>query len=345
MTQQNPTFRPPWVPTKANIAERLRESTVGHHRAQAAAQVAAEEPAPVDSAPSGASVEEDAGPKMKVEDVAPDHRITYGEITIAQCEIDQRIQRPLVPKHVAEIARNWNISAAGTVVISVRIDPETGEERYILLDGQQRFNGALKAGYKGSLRAEFHYDLTLAQEAQLFRLYNNKRAVGTTVKFNASVFEGDTSTEGVLANAIERILRELNIERTPRGFNAVNLAMRIARHNNGLLAFRWALEVIQETWKIKPGHDTDYKSEIVEALALLYLAHGTLIDRDRMVRLLREGTKDEGTLIGSGKSRRQIHKGTLVPNIINEINFIYNRQLRESGGRRLPEWDVKRRGL
>lgn len=356
MTQQNPAFVPPTRPGPSTVAERLRHQggtfTPPGTDALAAAAAKARAPEVVGKVVDYDGPEFDEVTEVNVTEVPDDvvtftgtganYRVRYGTITFAECEIDSRIQRGVLQGHVNKIAKEWNLRAAGQIIISVRVD-ENGRERFIVLDGQQRLNGGLRAGYKGPIRAEFHYDLTLEEEAELFRLHNNKRSVSTNVKFEASLHEGNASHAGRVANAIANTLLDLGIDRGPKGFNAVDMAVRIVEHNNGLTSFRWALEVCQETWKMKKGADPDYKPPIVEALALLYLTHGNMIDRDRMIRLLREATKDESTLIGAAKSRQTVHKGTLTPNMINEILNIYNKQLRESGGRRLPEWDVRQR--
>jgi hypothetical protein len=264
--------------------------------------------------------------------------VRTGLIAFNEVEIDERVQRPLDEILVNKIAKKFNERALGAVTISVR--EQDGVERYILLDGQQRMNGAARAGFKGRVRAIFFYGLTLQQEAEMFRELNTKHSVSAFHKFRVALTE---ELPGPVA--IKAILDEMNVPlSTNLGFSAVSVAERVAKLQGGPDSFRWALKVIHEVY----GRDTPrqiYNGVVVEALALLHNTFGNQIDTKRLVeKLLTKGSGVAGVnfIVGQGRTNRSVDKGSLVPNVMNAYINVYNLGLHRNSANALPKVQTRK---
>jgi hypothetical protein len=261
--------------------------------------------------------------------------IRTGTIYARECEIDPDIQRPEQLGLINKIAKNLRPRALGVLTISVReeVDAEgKAIERYIVLDGQQRMRGTIKADYDKPLRAQFLYGLTREEEAELFRLLNDRLGVGVKYLYHVGLTEKRPDVIG-----IQRILDDLGIPTGPRGFEAYSVALRLARLPEGLPALRWALEVMKEAY----GHEGDtkiYDYRVVEALSLLKVRDGKKIKTPDLVnKLIKEGG-GIARVIGNGKTWQLANKSRLLPGVFTAIVRIYNTGLHKDGPHILEDW-------
>ncbi|GLZ33938.1 hypothetical protein Lesp02_61260 [Lentzea sp. NBRC 105346] len=97
------------------------------------------------------------------------HRVTHERVKIADLKVDRNAQRTLNRRRAATIAVEWVPEAAGTIVISRRVD---GTD--YIVDGQTRTEGARLAGAT-EMDAEVHHGLSEADEATLF-LFKNRES-------------------------------------------------------------------------------------------------------------------------------------------------------------------------
>jgi len=180
--------------------------------------------------------------------------------------IDPSVQRPINEAQVAAIAADFNPDALGTVTVSIRDNDD-----WVLLDGQQRLNGAELAQYEGTVNCNFYRGLSRQQEAALFRRLNTRRPVAAPALFKVAVTEGEPQ-----AVQINDLLNVLGIRvGGTGGFNAISVARRVASWENGMIDLRWALDVCANVWGVEGKH---LDGRIIEGLALLHHRDGAAID-------------------------------------------------------------------
>lgn len=260
------------------------------------------------------------------------HYRKFGWLPIAQLEIDERVQRPEVPSEVNKIAREFDENALGTAVVSCRINPDTGEEHYIVLDGRQRRAGSLKAGFEGNIRVDVHYNLTLADEARLFRILNERKAVQPVQLFRNALIERNEH-----ALAVQKILDDLGIPfGTPKGYSGAKSSLRLVARRGGPTSFRWALEKVQQIYDTE-GDGGCYDAAVVEAFYWLYDHFGIRIDEDNLYNKLARLGGGTADLVGHAKNIKSMRGGRLSVNLIRAIIARYNHDKR-SARTKLPDW-------
>lgn len=249
--------------------------------------------------------------------------VENGWVKFSEVEIDPQVQRPLNEGQVNAIAGDLNPDALGTVTVSIRANG-----RKILLDGQQRFNGALRAGYDEQVNCNFYRGLNLAEEAKLFRQLNNRKNVSAPSLFRVAVTEGDPQ-----ALAINDLFKALGVTvGGSGGFNAIAAARRVAEWPGGIVDLRWALDVCANTWGIE-GKNLD--GRLIEALAMLHHRDSELIDTDMLRRKLAGTPGGVQRIIGDARVIKGMRGGRLPIAVIDALIGIYNVKLSKNA---LQEW-------
>lgn len=299
--------------------------------------------APTSEKPTGIGLVASAGDKRQdtISDVSTGFKPEgvgayreFGWLSLEELEIDERIQRAEVTSHVNKIAKNFREELLGTAVVSARFDAPTGKYRYFVLDGQQRRAGARKHGYKGNIRVDVHYNLTLADEARLFLGLNERKPVQPIQMFKDEIIAGNVD-----AIAVQKILDSLNITfGTPKGYSGAKSALRLVARPNGATILRWALVQVQKIYDGE-GKGGCYDAAVVEAFYWLYDHHGTRVDEDNLYAKL--SSKGGGTddLVGHAKTIKSVRGGRIGVNLIRAIIARYNHDKR-SAKTKLPDWTL-----
>lgn len=265
----------------------------------------------------------------------PEHKREFGWVKLSDLVVDEDVQRPLNPGEVARIAADFNEQALGTVTVSARVDPDTGDVTFILIDGQQRRAGALKAGFDGIVRADVHYGLSTRDEAKLFRQLNFRRAVSPNQLFRVALVEEDPDTM-----AVHKILTDLGISfATPRGFNGSKTALKLIKRRNGETALRWAFTQAQKIYDAD-GRGGCYDTVVIEALWHLYQHFGSRIDEDNLYLKLAKHGGGTPDLIGQARTIKMARQGRLLTNVIRAILVRYNANKHVGSRAILPDWTL-----
>lgn len=270
---------------------------------------------------------------IQIDDVG--HYVDHGWLPLSDMEIDSRVQRPEVPTEINKIARTFMKEALGTAVVWARWDEEAGKFRYFVLDGQQRRAGALLAGYKGDIRVDVHYNLTLPTAARLFRVLNEKRNVSPVELFKIALTEEDPN---VLA--VQKILDDLKIPfGTPKGYSGAASARRLVARRNGTTNLRWALTQVQNIYD-ETRKGGCYDAQVVEAFFWVFDHFGSQIDEENLYAKLASHKNGSDGLVGHAKTIQTVRNGSLAINLIRALIARYNEGLR-SARRKLPDWTVE----
>jgi len=129
-------------------------------------------------------------------------------VPVAKIFLDARYGRPPIQKYVDRMASSWDRSKVGVLYLSLR-----SSGMYAALDGmQRRLSCEIAEGSEACLPARVWIDLSVEQEAELFRAFNQDRAALTPGDiFRAKLAAGDLASLN-----IRRIVEE----------NGFHIAMR-----------------------------------------------------------------------------------------------------------------------
>lgn len=109
-------------------------------------------------------------------------------LPIALLKVDHAYQRDLSMALVQKIARNYDLSAAGPIVVSKRTNGE-----YFIVNGQHRAAGAQMAG-ETEILAQVVHGLSAEQEAELRLKGNTRRSDSSFERFRAQRAAGHADT-------------------------------------------------------------------------------------------------------------------------------------------------------
>jgi hypothetical protein len=237
--------------------------------------------------------------------------------------VDREVQRDYTDQNrVAKIVKDFHPEALGTLIISRR------EDGFLhIIDGAHRQESAVKAGYTDPLDCAVYEGLTKAEEAAMFRLYNNTRAVNVIDRFRVRVKEGDPAA--VVLNGILQANGWKVSQSKGRGcFAAVaafeevyNRRVRAKEGGSAIGVCGAVIAVITEAW----GLDSDgVRAELVKGIGLVYLRYGQEIDGKKLVRILQGHKGNARGLSGRAKGLAAARGGLVADSVaeilVNELN-------------------------
>lgn len=251
-----------------------------------------------------------------------------GKIRFSQTEVDPSVQREVVNQEVDAIAADFDPNALGFISVSVR---PTGQN--ILLDGLQRKTAASMVDYDEPVDCIFHYGLSRAQEAALFRRLNFRSNVSSIAGYKVAITEGLPE-----ALAVDSVLREFGIPigggKGGGAFQAVRRALRIVSLPDGVDDLRFAFSVA--TFAFVSGTNVQpLDGVIIEALAMIHRRYKDAINIDDLKARLASRPNGQPGIMGEARTRKGIRGGRLPVAVVDVILAEYNLRRTKS---RLPEW-------
>lgn len=243
--------------------------------------------------------------------------------------VDRTVQRSLETSRAERIAQDFDRAALGTFVVSHRADGT-----YHLIDGQHRHAVViLLGGDDWPLNCEVHEGLTRAQEARMFRLLNNSKAVNVLDKFLVRIQEGDPVAVGINV-ILERHGWTVSMSKNTGTFVAVSAIEKPFRRagEHGAALVDWVINVCTESW----GHSADgVRNEIVTGLSLLWLRHRDAIDTAKLIAELQGFVGGARGLVGRARSLKEFRGGTIGDAMAEHLTHLVNSKRRIN---RLPQW-------
>jgi hypothetical protein len=246
--------------------------------------------------------------------------------------VDPRVQRALDPRRVRAIAAELDFAALGTLVVSHR-----GDGTYHLVDGQTRV-AALKESGNGEYEADckIFENLTLAEEAKLFRLTNNTKQVKPTTKFVIRVVEGEPK-----AVAMNQILER----------NGWKVTGAVSRGNfSAVAALEWvydgaglyepgnldACDTVINVLTVAFGLNQDgMRAELVRGMGLVVLRYGEELDLRKLATDLSQHDGGPTGVIGDARQLRKLRSANIAHAMAEVLVGMVNKGRRT---RRIPEW-------
>jgi len=239
--------------------------------------------------------------------------------------------RPLNQTRVKRLVETWDDQAVGPLLLSMRPD-----DRYAVIDGHHRMQAAMQKGIT-ALDALVYIDLTLADEARLYRKFGDYLKQTPLDKYHAGIAEGMPEYL-----AIQRTLQAhnlhvpVNLGTTNDTVDAVDALIRVSR-DLGLHILNDTLGLLRSAWG---GEHRAYRSSIVMGLAH-FLARYQQAPNYNQLRLIRH-MRETGMAEIEVKARA-IHAAQ-GPNTISMAwgqAFLYFHDLRVREENKLGAWTRK----
>lgn len=261
--------------------------------------------------------------------VATEHelgaRTIFAHVPIKDTFVEPAYGRPQDGPLIRKLAREWDERAIGVVMLSLRPDG-----RYAIIDGQHRIEVARRMGAI-EIPARVHIDLSIEEEARLYRLYAVRKQQSTIDRFRAGVVERDPALLRVKA-----IVESLGMDVRPTGgvqsgsgcVGAVGALTRVyGRYGPGMLEL-----VLRTLYAAFGDRSNAYSLQMINGMAAFIVRFEDKCDWVRLVTRLR----DEGLLeITQRFNAARRAWGGETENAIGQIIMdIYNKGLQH----RLGPW-------
>lgn len=217
---------------------------------------------------------------MTIPGEAEGRRFTVETLTANLLDVDPHVQRRLNEMRVNKIASDFHEAALGVLIVSARPtgDPDR-EYRYVVLDGQTRLEAIRKftgtADTKMPVVCQVFYNLTRAEEAEIFIEHNDRAAVRKIDLFRLALVAGhEWAVE--LDAVVKRHGYEASDAAVPeRRFTAISTAQKVLKLPEGMDALDRAFDFLARSW----GYRVNAASaEAVDGLSLLFHRHGKDVD-------------------------------------------------------------------
>lgn len=254
-------------------------------------------------------------------------------VALDSITFDLRVQRTegVDQRRVDKIAANFDPAALGLFILSERKDGTL-----VGLDGMHRCFGARKAGYTELVEARIFVGLSLAEEASLFLMYNDKKDPSAISKYNARVISGDPVFED-----IDSILRSHGWEvanRSEPGFISCPLKVEVVyRKGAGSVPpgehpdlLDTVLYIITGAWKHDPK---SVHQAILGGVGQLVGRFGSTIDTRKLITEM-ASTQPE-TLISKARVLADVQRGTTDSALAKVLTGMHNSRRRTN---LLPDW-------
>lgn len=190
-------------------------------------------------------------------------------------------QRPIAKAKVAQIAANFDDTAAGALLVNEREDG-----LLFVFDGQQRL-GAMREIGRTSALCLVYRGLTRQQEAEAFEHCNNVRThVAANDRFRSRMVRQEANALGIL-DLVHDLGLELQVEfeQQRSGLRCVE-ALDSVTNRYGLDMLRTVLRVCRTAWSDVPQER--YTSVVVRAVTQICVeAQGAGITPDDLIRRLK----------------------------------------------------------
>lgn len=251
------------------------------------------------------------------------HHVTR-TVPIEKLFTDTSVQRYLDQRKVAKMVREFDLDAFGTPTVSYRADGT-----YHVVDGQHRI-AAMRAVGLGDVEIEVRVfeNLTLPQEARMFRLLNNTTQPAYVDKFRIRVQEGDPDAAHLMNVITKWGWKLAGGSGQERLFAAVAAMERVYQANKALPRpldpdpAERALATLTSAWQ---HQSTASDGRLVEGLGLVYLRYGDDVIVEDLVRKLNSYKGGPSSFLAHARGLKEL-LGVSVPKAVADVTVeLYNK--------------------
>jgi hypothetical protein len=241
--------------------------------------------------------------------------------------------RPVDDAWVAARVAVYNPAGVGTLTVSRR-----GDGELIILDGQHRAELMRMAAGTGAVaQCEVYQGLTVSQEAAIFRLLNDKRALTPLHRFLALLTEGDPSARAVseIADRCGWVISDTGASGSLRCVGAVQKIHRLDRARKAgasPVALERTLACITGTWGTRGDSGS---AVIIAGIGAVFVHYEETVKPAVMTDHLKLLYREAADLAGKARGLAQYDGGSTANSVSKLAVRGYNRKL--STGR-IPGW-------
>jgi hypothetical protein len=220
----------------------------------------------------------------------PEHKTEVASVPLNLLIIDPRVQRPIDKRKADKMAADLNLDAIGLICVS---------------------------------RREVYHGLTLAEEAAMFRLRNNRTSVQKIDLFKVRVTEGD-ATAVAISDMLHRLGWTVGTDSTDGYFAAIGALETVWNLDptGQPPAAERAIAAITTAW----GHDRSGVHQfIVGGLGSVFARYGAEIDSGGLIDRLAKFPGGAANLVGKARGLRELRGGTGPAAVAELVVMEYNR--------------------
>jgi len=240
-------------------------------------------------------------------------------VSIEDLHSDPLYQRDLIAQVVENIANDYDIVTAGTIVVSQRPNGDM-----FIVDGQHRVAGAKLAGETHVL-AQVIENMTPEDEAKRRIQGNYKKTDKVYEIFRARVFAGDPVARGITALLAEFDTQINYVPDYDRGINAVSAVEGIYKMDDGVRLRRILQTLTAAFGDVQGAHAN---GNLLKSVGWFIDRHGEEADIERLIsRMTTEGV---GSLTRKAVNMKAVMGGTQWINMYRALVEVYNERLADS---------------
>ena len=243
-----------------------------------------------------------------------------GFVALDDISVDASYQRPLKPKRVAQILRDFTWAQFGALML---VEQEGG--RFTVYDGQHRLEAARRhPGISEVPAVIVRLEQAFEEAAHFLGVNTNRSAISTVEKYWAGIEAGDEAMMQICS-----VLEEAGCEVVPAGtkspapnrtssIGAIERAIR----SYGDEAVTRACKTLVAAW---PKDNGALNGVMIQALARLYRNNKATISEERMIAKLHG--KDRKILTADAEALRKMGGGDAPLAVAKALVEVYNKQL------------------
>ena len=240
-------------------------------------------------------------------------------VRIEDLQTDPVYQRDLSRDLVERIKANWDMSAAGYIVVSRR-----ASGALYIVNGQHRTAAAVDLGLT-EIAAQVIDGLDARQEAELRLMGNTARTDSSQERFRAQVAAGHPESLKIMEICAQFGTRINPSNDMKHGINSVSAVEDLYRRDDGMTLIK-TLEVIKDAFGEVGGKAAGVA--MLKGIAFTLTTHPSEIDRQRLIDRIQAETLDD--LERQARNFKAAVGGPLWMNTYRAILAAYNTRLPES---------------
>ena len=232
--------------------------------------------------------------------------------------IDPQVQKenPPTAARVKQLTRNFDLDKMGIITVSRRANDDV-----VVLDGQTRVAALIELRLGDWLvRCEEYTNLTIEEEANLFRLLNNTRRPSPYDDFRVGITADDPEGLSIMVIVTKHGLKLASC--SGDGNVACISALRDCYRSGGL---DWALETATLAWGLKADA---VSASMVRALSIIWETYGNEVDQPALIAKLAKHMGGAAGLLGNARATRMIRSASIARLCAAAIITVYNRKRR-----------------
>lgn len=249
--------------------------------------------------------------------------------------VDPVVQRTIDTNWVNARKGSFTPNALHVLTVSLR-----GNGLKHIIDGQHRHALALAVDYHEPLTCEVYIGMTLAEEALLFRLLNDRKKVTPIDNFRIRVIEGEKIATD-LTEILTRYGWVVQPNKSRHSLQAVTALERIytgwgPKKSQNLSTVESVISIITAAWDDNPD---GVRAEIITGLGMVLMRHGDKINVRRLVAQMKAVPGGPAALSRRAKALREMSGGMKIGDAV-ATNFVHmsNSNLTKDSKNRLPSW-------